>query len=104
MDETKAVEFAVGIFIVLSIFNYLYPGASFLGFLFTAFALFAAYYVIRGSIEWALGKGTTHIWFGAGIIMILVLFFNGLGLVINAFNLIASVVAGIITGIASIVP
>ena len=103
MDETNAVEFAVGIFIVLSIFNYLYPGASFLGFLFTAFALFAAYYVIRGVVDWAFGKGTTHIWFGAGVIMILVLFFNGLGLVLGAFNLIASVVAGIIAGIASVI-
>jgi hypothetical protein len=99
MDEAKAVEFAVGIFIVLSIFNYLYPGASFLGFLFSIFALFAAYYVIRGVMEWALGKGTMHIWFGAGIIMILVLFFNGLGLVINTFNTIIAVIAGIVAAI-----
>lgn len=102
MDDAKAYELLIGIFIVFLVFNYLYSDLTLYTVLFGFVALVGVIFFLRGIVAWAFGKGTDSMWIGAAICFMLIILFNGFNVIISAFNLIMAVIAFFVVSIASL--
>lgn len=102
MKDAKAYELLIGIFIVFMVFSYLYPGSTFYAILLGFAALTGVIFFLRGIVEWIFGKGTGSMWIGAAICFLLIILFNGLGIVISTFNLVMTLITFVIISIASL--
>ncbi len=85
---SAGVQLALGIFIVFSILNHLYSGAAFYVTLLTLAAFLSVFLVLKGIWDYFVHGDLDHFWSGSAIALILVLFFNGLSLVLGAFGVV----------------
>lgn len=86
--ETLGYQLTLGIFLVLAIFNYLYKGSSVYAHLLVFSAVVGVLLLMKGL--WDLFfKGELHaFWTGTAICLIIILFFDGLPVVLGAGGLI----------------
>ncbi len=96
MDEETFVEFGIGIVIIFSIFNYLYPAAHFFLFLMAALALVGVFLFLKGLLQYAASGHKDNIWAGTVFIIILVLLFGGLATVVDSFRFVLSFALSVI--------
>jgi len=90
MDEETFVEFGIGMVIIFSIFNYLYPAAHFFLFLITAIAVIGVFLFLKGLLQYVASGHKDNIWAGMVFIMIIVILFGGLNIVLDAFRFVLS--------------
>lgn len=91
MDEETIYEFGIAIVIILSIFNFLHPGADFIAIAVIIIALIGVFLFLKGLAQYVIGKEKENIWAGVILIMIVAVLFGGLSTVLDAFRLVLSV-------------
>jgi len=98
MDEETAYEFGLAIVIIFAIFNYLYAGATFLATLIAIVAIVAVILLLKGLVQYLVGKNKENIWAGTIFIMILVIMFGALPTVLKALGFILALAVGLVKG------
>ena len=98
MDEETAYEFGLGIVIIFAIFNYLYAGATFLATLIAIVAIVGVILLLKGLVQYLVGKNKENIWAGTIFIIILVIMFGALPTVLKAFGFILALAVGLVNG------
>lgn len=94
-EEEKAtigLQFAIGVFIVFSIFSYLYPGSAFYGTLVVLVSFAAVFMIVKGIWDYFLHGSLTNFWSGSAVSLVLVLFFDGLPVILSAFRALIVVI------------
>ena len=86
MDEDSIYEFAIGIVVVLGIFNYLYPGANFIATFTIIVVLAGILLLIKGLAQYSVSNEKNNIWAGAAFLMIIAILFGGLNTVLNGMG------------------
>lgn len=97
MDENMAVRAIIAVFAVLLILNYVFPGASFFAYLVYILAIVAVLFLLRGIFEVLTGHDDVSLYAGIGVILILILFFNGFSVVMGAISFVSSVILTILS-------
>lgn len=91
MEDDTFQELTLGFIIVFLGLNYIIPGAYFLGVLFSLIALVAVFFFLKGCVEFAIGRGTSHLWIGAAMCVVIIVLFGGTNAVLGAFHFILSI-------------
>lgn len=86
--ETLGYQVTLGIFLVLAIFNYLYKGSSVYAYLLVFSAIVGVLMLIKGFWDLFLKNELHALWTGTAICLIIILFFDGLSVVLGAGGLI----------------
>ncbi|GEM_PF-4458040 len=86
--EEFGTELVLGIFAVFLIFEYSLPSSSVYGALFSLVSILAVLMLIKGTYDIVIKSKTMTFWTGAAIAMVLILFFNGMGSILSAVNLV----------------
>ncbi len=86
--ETLGYQITLGIFLVLLIFQYLYQGSAVYAYLLVFSAVVGVLFLIKGVWDLFLKEELHALWTGAAICLIIILFFDGLPVVLGAGGLI----------------
>ncbi|MBI1973668.1 hypothetical protein HYS54_02545 [Candidatus Micrarchaeota archaeon] len=101
-DEGAMYSWAIAAIFLLAVFFHAFPGAGFMTTIMMLLGIFVAFFLVKGAIAMAAGKGDTHLWTGIVFGTILILLFNGLPFVTGGLNLIFGIIAGLFSVIATI--
>ena len=95
MNEQSSYHFILGIFILLLAFNHFYPDAHITHVVTWAVAILAFCYIIKGIFVSILGGEYVTFWTGCSIALILIIFFNGLPILLHIANYIIALAKAI---------
>lgn len=86
--QNSGTQIILGIIVILAIFNYLYYGTELYGTLLTLAGFIGVLLLIKGVWDYFIHGILTTFWTGSGVCIALILLFDGLQIVLNAFSTI----------------
>lgn len=100
--EEWGTGFVVMFFVIFIVFEHSFPNSEVYIISFSLVSLLAVFLIIKGVWDIVMKKDGTTFLFGVAVSMVLILFFDGMGSIVAAFNLVFLVVEellGIVAGL-----